>query len=74
VARVLPFMIVEMRRELQCADVFKGSSHVERGTDIRALMVQYMTHAREVHHVASPTPALRIQAMVAMREVEAQID
>ena len=67
-------MIIEMTRELRCADVFKGCSHVERGSDIRALMVQYMAHAREVHRVASPTPALRIQAMVAMREIEPQVD
>jgi hypothetical protein len=33
-----------------------------------------MVHVRDVHRVTSPTPELRIQAMVAVRERQAQVD
>jgi predicted small metal-binding protein len=63
-----------MTRELRCADVFGGCSHVEQGTDIREVVVNFMAHIREVHHVVSPTPELRIQAMVAVRQVAPQVN
>jgi predicted small metal-binding protein len=63
-----------MTNELRCDDVFEGCSYVEHGEDIRELMAQFMTHLREVHHVATPTPALRILAMVAVRELHARTD
>jgi len=37
-------------------------------------MREYMAHVRDVHRVTSPTPELRIQAMVAVRERQAQVD
>jgi len=63
-----------MTKELRCAEVFRGCSYVSVGSDIRALMAEYMTHVRDVHRVTSPTPELRIQAMVAVRERQTQTD
>jgi predicted small metal-binding protein len=63
-----------MIRELRCADVFEGCSHVELGSDIREVVVNFMAHIREVHRVASPTPELRIQAMVAVRQAPPQVN
>jgi predicted small metal-binding protein len=63
-----------MIKELRCTDVFTGCAHVEQGHDIRALIRQFMIHVRDTHHVAMPTPALRIQAMTAVREVHAQLE
>ncbi len=63
-----------MIRELRCEDVFKGCSYVEVGSDIRELMAHFMAHVRDVHRITSPTPELRIQAMVAVRERQAQVD
>jgi len=63
-----------MIRELRCEDIFKGCSHVEVGSDIRELMADFMAHVRDVHRITSPTPELRIQAMVAVRERQAQVD
>lgn len=74
VARLLLLLMVRMIKELRCADVFPGCDHVEQGHDIRALMRQFMVHVRDTHHVTMPTPALRIQAMTAVREVQAQIE
>jgi predicted small metal-binding protein len=68
VARVLLHQSTEMIRELRCGDVFEGCSYVEQGSDIRELMVKFTAHLREVHHVDSLTPELRIQAMVAVRQ------
>lgn len=63
-----------MTKELRCADVFKGCSYVGLGSDIRVLMAEFMAHVRDVHGIASPTPELRIHAMVAVRERQAQVD
>jgi len=63
-----------MTKELRCEDVFRGCPYVSVGSDIRALMAEYMTHVRDVHRVTSPTPELRIQAMVAVRERQAHVD
>ena len=65
---------IEMERELRCGDVFKGCPYVALGSDIRDLMAEYMVHVGDVHRVTSPTPELRIQAMVAVREREARIE
>ena len=51
-----------------------GLPYVGAGSDIRELMREYMLHVRDVHRVTSPTPELRIQAMVAVRERQTQID
>ena len=64
----------KMTRELRCEDVFGGCPYVSVGSDIRELMREYMVHVRDVHRVTSPTPELRIQAMVAVRERQAQVD
>ena len=64
----------KMPKELRCEDVFGGCPYVGVGSDIRELMREYMVHIRDVHHVTSPTPELRIQAMVAVRERQAQVD
>jgi hypothetical protein len=37
-------------------------------------MREYMVHVRDVHRVTGPTPELRIQAMVAVRERQTQVD
>ena len=63
-----------MTKELRCDDVFSGCAYVSVGSDIRELMREYMAHVRDVHRVASPTPELRIQAMVAVRERQTQTD
>jgi len=63
-----------MTKELRCEDVFQGCTYVSVGSDIRALMAAYLAHVRDVHRVASPTPELRILAMVAVRERQPQID
>ena len=63
-----------MTKELRCDDVFSGCAYVSVGSDIRALMAEYMVHVRDVHRVTSPTPELRIQAMVAVRERLAHMD
>ena len=63
-----------MTKELRCEDIFRGCAHISVGSDIRALMAEYMTHVREVHRVTNPTPELRIQAMVAVRERQPQTD
>jgi predicted small metal-binding protein len=63
-----------MIKELRCADVFTGCAHVEQGHDMRALMREFLIHVRDAHHVVMPTPALRIQAMTAVREVHAQLE
>ena len=63
-----------MTKELRCEDVFPGCPYVGVGSDIRELMREYMVHIRDVHRVTSPTPELRIQAMVAVRERQAQVD
>ena len=73
-ARLLLPLIVGMDRELRCADVFDGCAHVEQGHDIREVMTRFMVHVRETHGVMTPTPALRIQAMTAVREAHAQIE
>ena len=73
-ARLLLALIAEMTKELRCAEVFNGCAHVEQGHDIRDLITRFMVHVRETHHVMTPTPALRIQAMTAVREVHAQIE
>jgi hypothetical protein len=62
VAHLLLSSIIGMIRELWCAEVFTGGPHVERGTDGRALMAQFMAHAHQAQRSTSPTPALRIQA------------
>jgi predicted small metal-binding protein len=64
----------KMTRELRCEDVFRGCGYVGMGADIRELMREYMAHVRDVHRVTSPTPELRIQAMVAVRERQPQTD
>ena len=64
----------KMTKELRCEDVFQGCPYVGVGPDIRELMREYMEHVRDVHRVTSPTPELRIQAMVAVRERQTQID
>jgi predicted small metal-binding protein len=66
--------MIRMIKELRCADVFTGCAHVEQGHDVRALMRGFLIHVRDTHHVEMPTPALRIQAMTAVREVQAQIE
>ena len=66
--------MVRMIKELRCGDVFTGCAHVEQGNDIRALMRDFLIHVRAIHHVEMPTPALRIQAMTAVREVHAQLE
>jgi predicted small metal-binding protein len=63
-----------MTKELRCEDVFRGCGYVSVGSDIRALMAEYMAHVRDVHRVTSPTPELRILAMVAVRERQPQPD
>jgi predicted small metal-binding protein len=63
-----------MSKELRCEDVFAGCAYVSVGSDIRALMTEYMAHVRDVHRVTSPPPELRILAMVAVRERLPQID
>ena len=63
-----------MTKELRCEELFRGCSYVAQDSDVRELMRQYMAHVREAHRVTSPTPELRIQAMVAVRERQAQID
>jgi predicted small metal-binding protein len=63
-----------MIKELRCGDVFTGCAHVEQGPDLRAVMREFLIHVRDTHHVVMPTPALRIQAMTAVREVQAQLD
>jgi predicted small metal-binding protein len=63
-----------MTKELRCEDVFRGCPYVSAGSDIRTLMAEYMAHVRDVHRVASPTPELRIQAMVAVREQETRTE
>jgi len=63
-----------MTKELRCEEVFRGCAYVSVGSDIRELMREYMEHVRDVHRVTSPTPELRIQAMVAVHEREAQVD
>jgi predicted small metal-binding protein len=63
-----------MTKELRCTDVFTDCAHVEQAHDIGALMRQFMVHVRDTHHVGMPTPALRIQAMTAVREVQAQLE
>jgi hypothetical protein len=55
-------------------EVFRNCAYVSVGSDIRALMAEYMAHVRDVHRVTSPTPELRIQAMVAVREQQTQTD
>lgn len=72
VARLLLPLMISMIRELRCADVFTGCTHVEQGQDIRSLMRQFLAHVRDTHHVVMPTPALRIQAMTAVRDVQTQ--
>jgi len=47
---------------------------VEHGQDIRTIIALFMSHVREIHRVANPTPELRIQVMTAVREVHAQVD
>ena len=74
VARLLLPLLVRMIKELRCADVFAGCAHVEQGHDFRALMRQFLIHVRDTHHVVMPSPALRIQAMTAVREVHAQLE
>ena len=64
----------KMTKELRCEDVFRGCAYVSVGSDIRTLMVEYMAHVRDVHRVTSPTPELRIQAMVAVRERQTQTE
>jgi predicted small metal-binding protein len=64
----------KMTKELRCEDVFRGCPYVGVGADIRALMREYMAHVRDVHGVTSPTPELRIHAMVAVRERQTQTD
>ena len=64
----------KMAKELRCEDVFRSCPYVGVGQDIRELMREYMVHVRDVHRVTSPTPELRIQAMVAVRERQAQVD
>ena len=64
----------KMIKELRCEDVFRGCGYVGVGADIRELMREYMAHVRDVHRVTSPTPELRIQAMVAVRERQTQTD
>jgi predicted small metal-binding protein len=61
-------------KELRCADVFKGCAHVDQGHDVRTLIALFMSHIREVHRVANPTPELRIQVMTAVREMHARVD
>lgn len=73
-ARLLLTLIAEMTKELRCADVFEGCAHVEQGNDIRELITRFMVHVRETHRVMIPTPALRIQAMTAVKEVLAHIE
>jgi hypothetical protein len=60
-----------MTIELRCRDVFEGCTYVGQDADIRDVFAQFMAHAREVHRVTDPTPALRIQTMVAVRELQA---
>lgn len=74
VAQVLLNQMVTMLRELRCGDVFEGCSYVEQGSDIRELMQNFMAHLREAHHVATLTPELRIQAMVAVRQARPNVD
>jgi predicted small metal-binding protein len=64
----------KMAKELRCEDVFRGCPYVGVESDIRELMREYMVHLRDVHRVTSPTPELRIQAMVAVRERQTQVD
>lgn len=73
-ARVLLSLLTEMTKELRCTDVFTGCAHVEQGHDIRALMREFLIHVRETHQVGAPTPALRIQAMTAVREAQEQFE
>jgi len=63
-----------MIKELRCGDVFAGCDHVEQGHDIRVVMREFLIHVRTIHQVEVPTPALRIQAMTAVREVQAQLE
>jgi predicted small metal-binding protein len=63
-----------MTKELRCEEVFRGCAYVSVGSDIRELMREYLAHVRDVHGVTSPTPELRIQAMVAVHERQAQVD
>jgi len=63
-----------MAKELRCDDVFSGCAYVSVGSDIRALMAEYMVPDRDVHRVTSLTPELRFQAMVAVRERQTQTD
>ena len=63
-----------MANQLWCRDVFEGCTYVGRAENIREVMAQFMAHAREAHCVTTPTPALRIQAMVAVRELHAKVD
>ncbi len=63
-----------MPNQLWCRDVFEGCTYVGQGENIREVLAKFMAHAREVHRVTTPTPALRIQAMVAVREVDARAD
>ena len=64
----------KMTKELRCEDVFRGCPYVGVGSDIRELMREYMEHVRDVHRVTSPTPELRIQAMVAVRQAQPNVD
>jgi predicted small metal-binding protein len=64
----------KMTKELRCEDIFRDCPYVSVGSDIRELMREYMEHVRDVHRVTSPTPELRIQAMVAVRERQTQVD
>jgi predicted small metal-binding protein len=61
-----------MANQLWCRDVFEGCTYVEQGESIREVLAQFMAHVHEVHKVTNPTPALRIQAMVAVRELPAR--
>jgi predicted small metal-binding protein len=61
-----------MANQLWCRDVFEGCPYVGQGENIREVLAQFMAHAREVHRVTTPTPALRIQAMVAVLELPAR--
>ena len=63
-----------MANQLSCREVFEGCAYVGQGESIREVLAQFMAHTRAVHRVTTPTPALRIQAMVAVRELPAAAD
>ena len=46
-----------MTKELRCEDVFRGCAYVSVGSDIRALMAEYMAHVRDVQRrLRGPAP------------------